>query len=245
MAKLYDIKELMAETGLSERTLRYYLAEVVHAPSGTPGRKAYYPREVLDQLQVARRVLQGDYDPKRGEVKPTLRAFREWLATLSPEDVREMAEMPYRIRPKQLVSWDAAAARSGAPAGTAESARAAKAPASEAAADEAPAPMSRRPAAGKKRREYDDAPAMMHKMDSRKLSAPMRKEDKAAENESAADYLDRVAGQKTPPKPEPGPWRRYRFGDELEIKTRRRLTDAQERQLKLAGKLLRNMLEEG
>ena len=96
-----------------------------------------------------------------------------------------------------------------------------------------------------KRRDDDDAPAMMHKMDSRKLSAPMREEDKAADNESAADYLKRLAGQSTPPKPEPGPWRHYRFGDELEIKTRRRLTDAQERQLKLAGELLRNMLEEG
>jgi len=39
------------------------------------------------------------------------------------------------------------------------------------------------------------------------------------------------------------PWRSFQFGDDLEIKTRKQLTPAQEQQLALAGQLLQSVLE--
>jgi hypothetical protein len=84
--------------------VRYYLAKVLEAPGGTPGRKSFYDQATVDQLMLAQRILMRDYDPKRGEVKPSLREFREWLASLSAEEVRELLDMPYRIKPKASVS---------------------------------------------------------------------------------------------------------------------------------------------
>lgn len=102
MPKLYDLNEIVETTGLPERTVRYYLAKVLEAPGGTPGRKSYYDQVTVDQLMLAQQILARDYDPKRGEVKPTLKEFREWLDSLSEEEIRELVEMPYRIKPKPL-----------------------------------------------------------------------------------------------------------------------------------------------
>ena len=107
MSKLYDLQELVDHTGLPERTVRYYLAKVLQAPGGTRGRKAFYPQETLDQLKLAKQILMGPYDPKRGEVKPSLRDFQRWLKTQSPEQIKVMAEMPYRIKPKVLLAASA------------------------------------------------------------------------------------------------------------------------------------------
>ena len=103
MSKLYDLQELVDLTGLPERTVRYYLASVLEAPGGTRGRKAFYPKEILDQLKLAKQILAEPYDPKRGEVKPSLRDFKHWLKNRSAEEISSMAEMPYRIKPKQLL----------------------------------------------------------------------------------------------------------------------------------------------
>ncbi len=107
MSKLYDLQELVDHTGLPERTVRYYLAKVLQAPSGTRGRKAFYQQETLDQLKLAKQILMAPYDPKRGEVKPSLRDFQRWLRTQSPEEIKAMAEMPYRIKPKVLLAASA------------------------------------------------------------------------------------------------------------------------------------------
>ena len=107
MSKLYDLQELVDHTGLPERTVRYYLAKVLEAPGGTRGRKAFYAQETLDQLKLAKQILMRDYDPKRGEVKPSLRDFQLWLKSQSPEEIHTMAEMPYRIKPKMLLAASA------------------------------------------------------------------------------------------------------------------------------------------
>ena len=104
MSKLYDFQELVEKTGLPERTVRYYLAKVLEAPGGTRGRKAFYPQETLDQLKLAKQILMRTYDPKLGEVKPSLRDFQLWLKTQSAEEIHSMAEMPYRIKPKMLMA---------------------------------------------------------------------------------------------------------------------------------------------
>jgi hypothetical protein len=107
MSKLYDLQELVDHTGLPERTVRYYLAKVLQAPGGTRGRKAFYPQETLNQLKLAKQILMGPYDPKRGEVRPSLRDFQQWLKTQSPEEIKAMADMPYRIKPKVLLAASA------------------------------------------------------------------------------------------------------------------------------------------
>jgi hypothetical protein len=107
MSKLYDLQELVDHTGLPERTVRYYLAKVLQAPGGTRRRMAFYPQETLNQLKLAKQILMGPYDPKRGEVKPSLRDFQRWLKTQSPEEIKTMAEMPYRIKPKVLLAASA------------------------------------------------------------------------------------------------------------------------------------------
>lgn len=104
MSKLYDLQELVEHTGLPERTIRYYLAKVLEAPGGIRGRKAFYPQETLDQLKLAKHILMGPYDPKRGEVKPSLRDFQLWLKSHTTEEISTMATMPYRIKPKALMS---------------------------------------------------------------------------------------------------------------------------------------------
>ena len=102
MSQLYDFQELVDITGLPERTVRYYLAKVLEVTSGTRGRKAFHSEETLAQLQLAKQVLTQYYDPKRGEVKPSLMDFKQWLGTLSAEDIFKMVKMPYRIKPKML-----------------------------------------------------------------------------------------------------------------------------------------------
>ena len=90
MTKLYDLKEIIEATGLPERTVRYYLSKVLEAPAGTPGRKSYYDQLTVDQLMLAQQILMRDYDPEKGEVKPTLREFRDWLDGLDEQEVRRL-----------------------------------------------------------------------------------------------------------------------------------------------------------
>lgn len=104
MSKLYDLHELVDHTGLPERTVRFYLAKVLEAPGGTRGRKAFYPQETLDKLKLAKQVMMGPYDSKRGEVKPSLRDFQRWLKGQSAEEISQMAGMPFSIKPKTLLA---------------------------------------------------------------------------------------------------------------------------------------------
>ncbi len=161
MSKLFDFQQLVSETGLPERTIRYYLARVLNAPTGTRGRKTFYSQETLAQLKLTKQVLMQEYDPNRGEVKPSLEEFQNWLASLSAEDIQKMADMPYSIKPKSLL--------------------------------EASAPQT--------------------------FVTPMD---------------DKEAGQEQ--------WQSHRFGEDLEIRTRKKLRSEQIQQLQLAGQLLQSML---
>jgi hypothetical protein len=210
MSKLYDLQELVDKTGLPERTVRYYLAKVLDAPGGTRGRKAFYPQETLDQLKLAKQILMAPYDPKRGEVKPSLRDFQRWLQSHTAEEIRAMAEMPYRIKPKSLLAASA-------------------------------------PHVSEMRSEEQ----AMHSLErSKPLSRPLGKEDDKNTKDTAAQYLNRVMGTSQGAQAAPDnrhrrsiPWQSFQFGDDLEIKIRKRLTPAQKQQLALAGQLLQSMLE--
>ena len=211
MSKLYDLQEIIEATGLPERTVRYYLAKVLQAPSGTPGRKSYYDQVTVDQLMLAQQILMRDYDPKLGEVKPTLREFREWIESLSEEETRELVEMPYRIKPKPI------------------SPGAEKRSTSRLIAQQANV-------------DFLEIPSGTREEPKSRISG---KEDKKAENENAAQYLDRVmahAPRSARHRPE---WHTHRFGPELEIRTRQSLTSEQRRQIRLAGELLQSVLERG
>ena len=210
MSKLYDLQELVNHTGLPERTVRYYLAKVLGAPGGTRGRKAFYPQETLDQLKLAKQILMGPYDPKRGEVKPSLRDFQQWLKSQSAEEISMMAEMPYRIKPKTLM------------------------------AASAPQVMQVK----------SEEPGFYNFESSEPVSRSTGKEDSKKTIDSAAQYLSRVMGSKQeahvkPPKRQrrQAPWQSFQFGEDLEVKIRKRLNPAQKHQLELAGQLLQSMLE--
>jgi hypothetical protein len=172
MPQLYDLKDLLEKTGLPERTARYYLAKVLDAPGGTPGRKAWYTQETLDQLLLTKDVLMREYDPGRGEVKPSLREFKNWLHDLSAKDIHEMVESPFRIKPKVLTT----------------------------------------PSDG----------------------VPKRIQQSPMEPLSVQDEYHQVTE-----------WTTCRFGNDLQIRTRKGLTPGQQRQIELAGQLLLTLLEGG
>lgn len=204
MSKLYDFQELVDITGLPERTVRYYLAKVLDAPGGTRGRKAFYAWETLDQLKLAKQVLMAYYDPKRGEVKPSLMDFKNWLSTLSTEDIHTMVEMPYSIKPKMLL--------------------------------EIASPLSEKMQTA----ELDASYSIRKSTESWSSS----EEDKKKTTDTAAQYLNRVMGSAPEPRSHrQRQWQSFRFGDDLEIKTRERLTPEQTQQLNLAGQLLQSVLK--
>ena len=211
MSKLYDLQEIVEATGLPERTVRYYLSKVLQAPGGTPGRKSYYDQVTVDQLMLAQQILTRDYDPKRGEVKPTLKEFRDWIESLSEAEIRELVEMPYRIKPKPVT------------------------PASE---KRMPSRMVEPP----KDINLMDIPSFSRMASPRRSSG---KEDKKAEHENAAQYLDRVMAQKSRSARHRPEWHTHSFGNNLEIRTRQSLTSEQRRQIHLAGELLQSVLERG
>ena len=213
MSKLYDLQELVDHTGLPERTVRYYLAKVLEAPGGTRGRKAFYTQESLDQLKLAKQILMRTYNPKLGEVKPSLRDFQHWLKSQSAEEIHSMAEMPYRIKPKVLLA-------AAAPQVTQVT-------------------------------QVKNVEAHSIPMDAMQpMKEPFNKEDSPKTRDSAAQYLERVMGSKQTKTPDPQrrrqrqpQWESFRFGDNLNIRVRKPLSPAQERQLELAGQLLQSMLE--
>lgn len=204
MSKLYDLQELVEQTRLPERTVRYYLNKVLEAPGGTRGRKAFYTQQTLDQLKLAKQVLMREYDPKRGEVKPSLTDFKQWLKTLTDREVREMVDMPYRIKPKTLLEASA-------------------------------------PQVSKKMSASESMPRYSLRDESFDLN--IKKESRKKTKDSAAQYLDRVMGSAPAPSGQGRKWQSFRFGDDLEIRTRKRMTPEQHDQLRLAGKLLQSVLK--
>lgn len=226
MPKLYDLQEITKVTGLPERTLRYYLTKVVDAPSGTPGRKSYYDQATVDRLMLAQQVLAREYDPKKGEVKPTLAEFRAWVESLSDAQLRELAETPYRIKPKLITQ--AAHTREPAPRMMMSESRSVPCLDSDNLFDEI---------------NYSHNPRVTPN------PRTTNQEDSPPKHDSASQYLDRVMGtpMPRPPKNQPaaGQWQTHRFGPDLEIRTRQPLDRDQRRQLKLAGELLRTALKKG
>ena len=218
MSQLYDLKELIDKTGLPERTVRYYLTKVLEAPGGTRGHKAWYTQETLEQLLLAKEVLMREYDPKRGEVKPSLRDFKEWLNELSVENVREMVETPFRVKPKKLTTFSARINK----------------PEMDSLMDASPAPM--------KVQEDQPKPSIRRSsgVEDKKQNSALDYLDRVMNPEKR----HRKPHQRRPRLHPPG-WKTHRFGNELEIRTCTPLTPGQERQLQLAGKMLEAMLKEG
>ena len=210
MSKLYDLQELVDQTRLPERTVRYYLNKVLDAPGGTRGRKAFYSQETLNQLMLAKQVLMREYDPKRGEVKPSLMDFQHWLKALTAREIREMLEMPYRNKPKTLM--------------------------------EASAPQSSSPRLSAIKRSQ---PIANESRKAHSISHKIEQEGKKNSKDSAARYLNRVMSSSPPPSSDRSTWHSFRFGDDLEIRTRTRISPQQQEQLRLAGKLLQSVLKEG
>ena len=224
MSKLYDLQELVDHTGLPERTVRYYLAKVLEAPGGTRGRKAFYPQLTLDQLKLAQQILMAPYDAKRGEVKPSLRDFKRWLKSQTAEEIHQMAEMPYRIKPKVLLAASAPQeVRLEAP---------------QEAPHEAP----------QEEMDMDQGPAAFMQDFSEENAHSKHKEYHVKEStDSASQYLSRVMGTNqgtaSVSAKQAAPWQKFRFGDDLVIKTRTPLSPTQKQQLTLAGQLLQSMLK--
>jgi DNA-binding transcriptional MerR regulator len=211
MSKLYDLKEIIEATGLPERTVRYYLSQLLEAPSGTPGRKSYYDQHTVNQLQLAKQVLMRDYDPDKGEVKPTLREFRDWLDNLGEREVQRLVEMPYRTMPAFSLRGRPARATQARP----------------------------EPPAGVSYNLPPEAALFANKNEAFKATRVSKKD-------SAAHYLDRLTETQQPGaagRPAPQAWHTHRFGDQLEIRTRKPLSREQQHQLQLAGELLKTIIE--
>lgn len=205
MSELYDFKELVKRSGLPERTVRYYLANVVNAPGGTRGRKTFYSQETLDQLMLAKKVMMREYDHKRGEVKPSLVDFKDWMQNLNASEIHQIVNSPGQIKIKTIY------------------------------------PVYNRPSS-----QIQEASAIEFESPTRvAASRASSKEEKEDINDSAAQYLNRVMGSTPEPKPVTRKeWQSFRFGNDLVIKTRERLTPEQKDQLELAGKLLQSVLKE-
>ena len=98
--------------------------------------------------------------------------------------------------------------------------------------------------------ENSEEPGSYTLESSEPISRSSGKEDRKKTTDSAAQYLNRVMGTKQEAHSKPhrrqrhqAAWQSFQFGNDLEIKIRKRLTPAQKHQLELAGQLLRSMLE--
>ena len=143
--------------------------------------------------------------------------FRDWLDALSEEEIRELAEMPYRIKPKQLL---------------------------EAAAPQAPKtvdPDEEVFAASSDLalfiEDNDDIKDIKESRTGTKDSAAQYLRRFMGPDQGIGPAMRRSHHQ-------PPTWESFKFGNDLEIKVRKPLSPAQKRQLDLAGRLLQSMLEE-
>jgi DNA-binding transcriptional MerR regulator len=77
-APSYSLDELTSLTGVTVRTVRYYIAEGLLPPPVTVGRNASYTREHLDRLRLITRLKEG-YLP--------LKEIRRQIQAMSPEEI--------------------------------------------------------------------------------------------------------------------------------------------------------------
>lgn len=76
----YSLDELTSLTGVTVRTVRYYIAEGLLPPPVTVGRNASYTSEHLDRLRLITRLKEG-YLP--------LKEIRRRLQTMTPEEIAD------------------------------------------------------------------------------------------------------------------------------------------------------------
>jgi len=79
----FNIRQLAAMTGLSVRTIRYYVAEGLAPPPDGRGRSATYGETHLLRLQLVRRLV---------EQRVPLTEIKQRLAGLSTNEVRNLLE---------------------------------------------------------------------------------------------------------------------------------------------------------
>ena len=77
-APSYSLDELTSLTGVTVRTVRYYIAEGLLPPPVTVGRNASYTREHLDRLRLITRLKEG-YLP--------LKEIRRQIQAMTPEEI--------------------------------------------------------------------------------------------------------------------------------------------------------------
>ena len=73
------IEDLVDQSGIPVRTIRYYIAEGLLAGPGSRGRAAFYGEEHLQRLKLIRRLT---------EQRVPLKEIRERLATLTIDEIR-------------------------------------------------------------------------------------------------------------------------------------------------------------
>jgi DNA-binding transcriptional MerR regulator len=81
----YSLDELVREADVTQRTIRYYIAEGLLPPPDSAGRNARYSQEHLDRLRLIGQMKQA-YLP--------LKEIRARLAAMSPEEIRNAIAPP-------------------------------------------------------------------------------------------------------------------------------------------------------
>lgn len=76
----YSLDELAREADVTQRTIRYYIAEGLVPPPETAGRNARYTQEHLDRLRLIGQLKEA-YLP--------LKEIRSRIAAMSPEEIRQ------------------------------------------------------------------------------------------------------------------------------------------------------------
>lgn len=83
MLELLTIEELAERTGLSIRTIRFYITEGLLPPPHTRGRNSAYTQEALDRLILIQRLK---------DAHLPLKEIRDQLDALTPERIHQLAQ---------------------------------------------------------------------------------------------------------------------------------------------------------
>lgn len=92
----YTSAELAARAGVSERTVRYYVAEGLLPPPASVGRGAHFGEGHLVRLRLIRAIQQAGN---------SLDAIREYLAELGPEDAKAEAALRVWENRQERADW--------------------------------------------------------------------------------------------------------------------------------------------
>ena len=85
----YSLEELTSLANVTNRTVRYYIAEGLLPPPASVGRNASYTQEHLDRLQLIARMKE--------EFLP-LKEIRGRLQSMTPQEIRDEAEEGLVVR---------------------------------------------------------------------------------------------------------------------------------------------------